>query len=186
MPPLAALAPLLLALQLWPGAAGVLGFARARFEQGAWWEPISSQFVHLSLPHALANAAALLPVAWLLRRGSATLVQLGLLAGALAGVALLLVLDAGCAHYAGFSGVLHGWLGGALAGQRGPDGWLGCWRPGLVALLLLKVGLELGGWLPSAWDFPVYYPSHAAGLAGGLGAALIMRLAASGTRQQRG
>lgn len=190
--PLALLAaPLLLALQLWPGAASGLRFTRARFEQGAWWEPVSSQFVHLSLPHALANAAALLLLAWLLRQGPAVRQQLGLLAGAMGGVALLLVMDAGCAHYAGFSGALHGWLGGALALPREPDRHM-CsgpsvklagqplgvdsapWRRALLGLLTLKVGLELAGVTPSPWDFPVYHPAHAAGLAGGLCAAGLM------------
>lgn len=182
MPPLALLAPLLLALQSWPGAAEVLRLLRPRFEQGAWWEPLSAQFVHLSLPHALANAAALLLIAWLLRPLLGATIQLGLLAGSVAGVALQLMIDADCAYYAGFSGALHGWLGGALAFSS---------QYRLLGLLVLKVGLELAGGLPAAWDFPVYYPSHAAGLAGGLCAAGIMRLAArqrvaSETSQQRG
>lgn len=191
MAPLAALAPLLLALQLWPGGAAALRFERARFVQGAWWELLSSQFVHLSLSHALANAAALLLIAWLLHPLLGSAMQSGLLAGALVGVALLLVIDADCAYYAGFSGALHGWLGGALASQRGPVGRSAPWRWGLLGLLLLKVGLELAGWLPSAWNFPVYYPSHAAGLAGGLCAAGLMwragrQRAALEAHQQRG
>ena len=192
-PPLSLLAPLLLVLQLWPGAARGLGFSRPRFEQGAWWEPLSAQFVHLGLQHALANAAALLLVAWLLRRTAATRAQLAVLAGALAGVALQLALDAGCAHYAGFSGALHGWLGGALALAlaRAPATAAPRWQRLLLGALALKVGLELLGWWPSAWNFPVHYPSHAAGLAGGLCAAAIVALAGrlslgSGARQQRG
>lgn len=211
MPPLALLAPCLLALQLWPGAAERLHFVRTSFVQGAWWEPLSSQFVHLSLPHALANAAALLLIAWLLRPLLGTVMQLGLLAGAVAGVALLLVIDADCAYYAGFSGALHGWLGGALAlaclppARRRPALSSGTelqppapqagstaplWQLGLLGLLVLKVGLELAGWLPSSWNFPVYYPSHAAGLAGGLCAAGLVQFAcwqraAPETGQQR-
>ncbi|WP_300051870.1 rhomboid family intramembrane serine protease [Malikia sp.] len=176
MVPLAA-ALLLLALQLWPGGAAALRFERTRFVQGAWWEPVSSQFVHLNLSHALANAAALLLIAWLLRSLLGSARQSGLLAGALAGVALRLVIDVDCAYYAGFSGALHGWLGGALAVLREPAGRFAPWRWGLLGLLLLKVGLELAGRLPTAWNFPVYYPSHAAGLAGGLCAAGFMRLA---------
>ena len=212
MPPLAALAPLLLVLQLWPGSAEALRWLRPRFEQGAWWEPLSSQFVHLNLSHALANAAALLLLAWLLRPLLGSALQLGLLAGALTGVALQLVIDTDCAYYAGFSGALHGWLGGALAiacwspvrtrpatssgsavlPAAPPVGNAAAfWRRGLLGLLVLKVGLELAGWLPAAWDFPVYYPSHAAGLAGGLCASGIIRLAARQraapeARQQRG
>lgn len=172
------------------GGTGI-GLFRPRFEQGAWWEPLSAQFVHLDLQHALANAAALLLVAWLLRRTAATRAQLAVLAGALAGVALQLALDAGCAHYAGFSGALHGWLGGALALARAPATAAPRWQRLLLGALALKVGLELLGWWPSAWNFPVYYSSHAAGLAGGLCAAAIVALAGrlslgSGARQQRG
>lgn len=179
VPPLALLAPVLLLLQLGPGWADRLRFLRPRFEQGAWWEPFSAQFVHLSLVHALANAAAALLIAWLLRRGPEIQLQSGLLAGGLAGVALQLAFDADCAHYAGFSGALHGLLGGALASPSDRDRRVSPWRGFLLVLLLLKVGLELAGWLPAAWNFPVYYPSHAAGLAGGLCAAGLMRLARS-------
>jgi hypothetical protein len=119
LPPLALLAPLLLVLQLWPGLPGALRFERPRFEQGAWWELLSAQWVHLSLSHALANAAALLLIAGLLRSWLSTAVQCLLLAGAAAGVALVIALDSGCGYYAGFSSALHGWLagwGGSRAG----------------------------------------------------------------------
>ena len=207
------LAPLLPALQLWPGLPAAWRFERARFEQGAWWELLSSQLVHLSLPHALANAAALLLIAWLLRPWLSTPAQSGLLAGAAAAVAAVIALDPGCGYYAGFSGALHGWLGGAaalLAGRSSsphrparcltsatPDQVAetvppSAWPCALLALFGLKVGLESVGWLPSAWSFAVYWPSHAAGLAGGLLAAGLMRIGvsrtppASGSRQQGG
>lgn len=191
--------PLLLVLQLWPGLPAAWRFERASFEQGAWWQLLSAQWVHLSLPHALANAAALLLIAWLLRPWLSTLLQCGLLAGAVAGVAAVIALDPGCAYYAGFSGALHGWFGGAavwLAGRRSSPG-LAALRPTsaapdetadtgpppawpwiMLALLVLKVGLESAGLLPSAWSFMVYWPSHAAGLASGLLAACLMRAGA--------
>ena len=186
-------------LQLWPGLPAAWRFERARFEQGAWWQLLSAQWVHLSLTHALANAAALLLIAWLLRPWLSTALQCGLLAGAVAGVAAVIALDPGCAYYAGFSGALHGWFGGAvarLAGRRSsPDlpalrgasaalheaaqtGPPPAWPWIMLALLLLKVGLESAGLLPSAWSFAVYWPSHAAGLAGGLLAACLMRAGA--------
>ena len=61
-----ALGWLLLVLQLWPGLSAAWRFERVRFEQGAWWQLLSAQWVHLSLTHALANAAALLLIAPLL------------------------------------------------------------------------------------------------------------------------
>ena len=100
-------------LQLWPGLPAAWRFERASFEQGAWWQLLSAQWVHLSLPHALANAAALLLIAWLLRPWLSTAIQCSLLAGAVAGVAAVIALDPGCAYYAGFSGALHGWFAGA-------------------------------------------------------------------------
>ena len=131
----------------------------------------------------------------------------------MAGVAAVIALDPGCAYYAGFSGALHGWFAGAavwLAGWRSSPG-LAALRPTsaapaetadtcpplawpwiMLALLGLKVGFESAGLLPSAWSFAVYWPSHAAGLAGGLLAACLMRAwarltpTARGARQQRG
>ena len=183
-------------LQLWPGLPAAWRFERARFEQGAWWQLLSAQWVHLSLPHALANAAALLLIAWLLRPWLSTALQFGLLAGAVAGVAAVIALDPGCSYYAGLSGALHGWLGGAaawLAGRRsspdvaalrGPSAELHeavqtgpppAWPWIMLALLVFKVGLESAGLLSAVWSFAVYRPSHAAGLAGGLLAACLMR-----------
>ena len=181
MSPVVLLAPLLLVLQAWPGATGRLRFLRDRYQAGAWWELLSAQFVHLSLPHALVNAGAIVVLARLL--GPAAGWQFGALAGGAVGVALILALDPACLYYAGASGALHGLLAGACARQvRGLAGvpgssqqatW-GAW--GLLGLLL-KVASEAAGWWPSAWSFPVYWPAHAAGLAGGLLAVLVSGLA---------
>lgn len=159
------------------------------------------------MPHALANAAALLLIAWLLRPWLSTAVQSALLAGAVAGVAAVIALDPGCAYYAGLSGALHGWLGGAaawLVGRRSRPGLAAlrstaaaqdeaaetgpppAWPRIMLALLGFKVGLESAGLLPSAWSFAVYWPSHAAGLAGGLLAACLMRTWARLTPPARG
>ena len=46
-----------LGLQAWPGASEALRFSRAAYEQGAWWQLLSAQWVHLSLWHAVRYAA---------------------------------------------------------------------------------------------------------------------------------
>ena len=181
MSPLAALAPLLLVLQAWPGAAGRLRFLRGRYEAGAWWELLSAQLVHLSLSHALVNAGAIVLLARVLGPGAGW--QSGALAGGAIGVACVLALDPACLYYAGASGALHGLLAGACVRQAcgqavAPDAaqqpaW-GSW--GLLGLLL-KVGCEAAGLWPSAWSFPVYWPAHAAGLTGGLLVVLVSGLA---------
>lgn len=193
MPAIAALAPLMLVLQLWPGAASALRFLRPRFEQGAWWELLSAQLVHLSLAHALANAGALVLMAWLLRPWLGAAAQFAVLGGGAAGVALVLATDPGCRYYAGASGALHGWLaGGAVLlarlptvrfrtpGRPAPDArHVAGWPWALLGLLLLKLALEAGDLWPSAWSFPVYLPAHVGGLLGGVLAALILRLFAA-------
>ncbi|MEO0002780.1 MAG: hypothetical protein RLZZ22_472 [Pseudomonadota bacterium] len=49
------------------------------------------------------------------------------------------------------------------------------WPWAMLALLGLKIGLEPAGLLSSVWSFAVYWPAHAAGLAGGLLVACLMR-----------
>ena len=180
---MAALALLLPALQAWPGASERLRFLRDRYEAGAWWELLSAQLVHLSAAHALVNAGVMVLLAGLLGPGAGW--QFGALAGGAAGVALVLVLDPACHYYAGASGALHGLLAAGVlrlaslpvgaAGQAvmAGSGQRRLWPWGLLGLLLLKVAGEAAGLWPSAWSFPVYWPAHAAGLAGGLLATLV-------------
>lgn len=157
-------------LQFWPGASEALRFERLAFTQGALWQPLSAQWVHLNLPHALANAVAAVLLCWLLTPWVPPRRQLLALLGGFLGVALILVLDTRCAYYAGASGALHGVLAGAaLHGlvRRGPLQYAGA---GLALLLAAKLYWELAGdHVASGWlGIPVYYPAHAAGAAGGV------------------
>lgn len=189
---------LTLALQLWPGASEALRFVRTSDAQGARWQLLTAQWVHLSGWHAAANALTFGLIvaasrAWV--RWPMPLVALG---GGYAGVALVVALDTNCRYYAGASGALHGLLAGNAAGMlwaiRGPE------RPAghaaeaarvlalrrrrlLAAAVLGAVALKL--WLQAAgvpdvpggeWDFPVYHPAHVAGALGGI--ALVSLLCA--------
>lgn len=106
---------LTLGLQLWPGASEALRFVRASYEQGAHWQLITAQWVHLSLWHAVANALALGLIVLASRAWVIWPLQLAALGGGYAGVALVLALDANCSYYAGASGALHGLLAGNAA-----------------------------------------------------------------------
>ncbi len=188
----AAGALLLLVLQAWPAALPRLGFLRPAFAQGAVWQLLTSQFVHLDWHHALLNALAwgLSVLAWRPWVGLwALLLAFG---GGLAGVALQLALDHEAGYYAGLSGALHGlWAGCALAwlvqaarSARGerlsrlPPGLQGVLALGVLGLLVLKLVLENQA-APAAHGLPVYLPAHWAGLAGGL---LAIGLALAGRR----
>lgn len=181
-------AALLLALQLLPGAPDLLRFSRSGFDAGQWWQLLSSQAVHLSLPHAAFNAIAL-AVSLLAWRVWVVLPAQGiaLLGGAL-GVALVLTLDRDCTFYAGLSGALHGlWAGNAVflmracpkdsPGKRSEVGPLTGLRVRAVVVLLALIGkmlLQAGNAAGAfdAWlEMSVYRPAHWAGLGGGLVAA---------------
>lgn len=179
---------LTLGLQVWPGSAALLRFSRTAYESGAWWQLLTSQWVHLSGPHAAANAVALLLIAAAGSRFVGTRDQVSGLAGGYIGVALVLALDPHCAYYAGASGALHGLLAGNAvhmlwgAGKTGrPSGApaasgrsAGVTRGvGLVILggLALKLWIQGGAAAPAgeSWlGVSVYQPAHAAGMAGGM------------------
>ncbi|MDR7306433.1 rhomboid family intramembrane serine protease [Rhodoferax saidenbachensis] len=187
-------------LQLWPGAAEWLRFHRPAFEEGAVWQLLTAQWVHLSLAHAVVNAMAAVLLCWSLAPWVPVRQQLLAWLGGHLGVAVVLALDSNCLYYAGASGALHGVLaGGALVLLCAPlaippSGW----RVRLMgAVLLLALGAKLllqplffathtHGWL----GIPTYYSAHAAGAAGGavvvLSALLLCRwqAAQSQTRQR--
>lgn len=170
-----------LGLQLWPGAAECLQFSRAHYAQGAFWQLLTAQWVHLSFGHALGNALAFAVIVltsgcWLGWRA-----QLLALGGGYAGVALVLALDAHCSYYAGASGALHGLLAGnalrLVWGGRPQRQWTGL---ALLGGMALKLWWQSGG-MPAApwggWSFPVYHPAHIAGALGGMGLVLLVSAA---------
>jgi len=184
-----------LGLQLWPGAAEGLQFLRMRYVQGAYWQLLTAQGVHLSFGHALGNALAFAVIALWSGRWLGWRQQLLALGGGYAGVAVVLALDAQCSYYAGASGALHGllagnalrmvWVGHAQRPRAdaaaGP--WLSATRLvglALLAAVALKLWWQSGG-MPAApwggWSFPVYHPAHIAGALGGLGLVLLVSAA---------
>lgn len=186
-----------LGLQLWPGAAEGLQFSRVRYAQGAYWQLLTAQWVHLSLGHALGNALAFAVLVLFSGRWLGWRPQLLALCGGYAGVVVVLAWDTQCSYYAGASGALHGllagnalWLvgGGHLPGrQRDAAARSGATRRvGLVLLgaVALKLWWQTGG-APAAawsdWSFPVYHPAHIAGALGGMGLVLLV-LAARAAR----
>lgn len=181
-----------LGLQLWPGAAEALQFSRVRYAQGAYWQLLTAQWVHLSLGHALGNALACAVLVLFSGRWLGWRTQLLALCGGYAGVVAVLAWDAQCSYYAGASGALHGLLagnalclvwGGHLQGPQ-TDAAAGPWlssarRVGLALLgaVVLKLWWQSGGtpvaaW--SGWSFPVYHPAHIAGALGGMVLVLLV------------
>lgn len=173
-------------------------FDRVAYDGGAWWQVLTAQWVHFGWLHAGANALAagvLLLVFW--RRVDVRLQAVALLGGYV-GVALLLVLDTGCAYYAGASGALHGWLAGSalallLAEPRPAATHARARGVGAVLLIVLAVKLVLQRWngapaVPGWLGIVTYYPAHEAGAVGGLLAVLLFhavrrwRLAQAGSR----
>lgn len=179
---------LILGLQMWPASAALLGFSRTAYESGAWWQLLTSQWVHLSGLHAAVNALALLLIASACSRFVRTQDQIVGLAGGCVGVALVLAFDPDCAYYAGASGALHGLLAGnalhMLWGREKTD-WssqaqAASGRSSALARSLAFVilgGLALKLWVQGSaqalaaesWlGLPVYHPAHEAGMAGGV------------------
>jgi len=87
-------------------------YHRQAFLDGQWWLPLTAQWVHFNLQHALVNGAGAV-LLWCLFQPCLRWQQhLLALAGGALGVALMVVLDTGCDYYAGASGALHGWAAG--------------------------------------------------------------------------
>jgi rhomboid family GlyGly-CTERM serine protease len=179
---------LTLGLQMWPASAALLRFSRTAYESGAWWQLLTSQWVHLSGLHAAVNALALLLIASACARFVRTRDQIVGLAGGCIGVALVLAFDPDCAYYAGASGALHGLLAGnavhMLWGReltkwpsdaQAAAGRSSALARGLAVVILGAMALKL--WVQGSakalagenWlGLPVYLPAHEAGMAGGV------------------
>ena len=184
-----------LGLQMWPGASELLRFSRPAYEQGAFWQPVTSQWVHLSRWHAVGNTFAFVAIIFACAFWVRWPLQMLALVGGYIGVAAVVALDPNCSYYAGASGALHGMLAGNAVGMiwaaNPPD--LSTHLPGQAAKLAIKrwtrllgtiilTGLAVKLWMQAGltgeapltgWSFPVYHPSHVAGAVGGVGLVLL-------------
>lgn len=179
-----------LGLQLWPAASELLRFSRPSYANGAFWQPLTAQWVHLTGGHASGNALAFVLIVVASSYWIRWPLQILALLGGYAAVAAVVALDPDCHYYAGASGALHGLLAGNAAslafgagllrrpvgeGAHRLDAPALRYRLGLGAFLLsalaMKLWLESAGGLgaaPSRWSFPVYHPAHWAGALGGI------------------
>ncbi len=167
------------ALLVLPELAGdpgrlALRYDRAALASGELWRLLSAHVVHLSLRHALVNAAGLVLLWALFARDYAPRAWL------LITLAALLTLDAGLwfldqtvAWYVGSSGVLHGLLAaGTVAHLKRRD------REGVLLLVLLLGKLtweQLVGPLPFSGSPEVVVDAHLYGVVGGAAAALALK-----------
>jgi membrane associated rhomboid family serine protease len=182
-----------LGLQFWPGASDALRFSRLSYEQGAFWQLLTSQWVHLSPWHAAGNAFAFAAIVLASGFWIRWPFQLLALCGGYAGVAAVVALDPNCSYYAGASGALHGLLAGNAMGLvwvGRPLGWAALpvndvqatrltrlAATAVLSILALKLYLQAGSTQEGAiigWGFPVYHPAHVAGALGGLSLVLLV------------
>ena len=167
-------------------AYGGAVFVRSAYAAGAWWQLLSSQWVHFGYLHALANAAGMVLVLNVLRGWVDGRMQFLALLGGYAGVAVVLALDPQCAVYAGASGALHGMLAGGalmlLQADRAPASRRDRRGQTLAVVLLVGLGVKLlaqhlmasrlePGWLGIA----TYFPAHEAGALGGIVVTVLAR-----------
>ena len=184
-----------LGLQIWPGASELLEFSRPTYEQGAFWQPVTSQWVHLSHWHAVGNAFAFVAIIFACGFWMRWPLQILALAGGYIGVAVVVAFDPNCSYYAGASGALHGLLAGNAVGMawaasppdpsaqqpdQAGDSASGRWTHLLGMAVLAAMALKL--WMQASsmqetllagWSFPIYHPSHVAGALGGMGVVLL-------------
>jgi rhomboid family GlyGly-CTERM serine protease len=169
-------------------ATGGWQWQRSEFMAGAWWQLITSQWVHFNVPHAAMNVAAMVLMLFAFDRLVERSIQLAALSGGYAGVAMALVSDASCDYYAGASGALHGFLAGsalALVVCHQPNNKGARIQPrnlGLVVVLalVLKLLSQHASDGPPALNwlgFTTYPLAHEAGSAAGmLAVALLLAL----------
>ena len=192
-----------LGLQMWPGVSELLRFSRPAYEQGAFWQPVTSQWVHLSRWHAVGNAFAFSAIIFACAFWVRWPFQMLALAGGYIGVAAVVVLDPNCSYYAGASGALHGLVAGnavgmtcaanppkpsahrlGQAGNSAIKRWTRLLGTAMLTSMAVKLWMQAGltGEAPlTGWSFPIYHPSHIAGAVGGMGFVLLF-LAAQALR----
>ena len=196
-PPALIFVAVTLGVQLMPGLSDLWRFSRPAFEAGAWWQLVTSQWVHVSMPHAVVNAAAMVLMLLAFDQLVGWRIQAVSLLGGYLGVAITIAVDPGCISYAGVSGALHGLLAGnalgvlvgpsnqarATAARKDSMSWHRVAIRALVLVVLLILAVKL--WLqqatsaeaPVGWlGFVTYYPAHEAGTVGGLVAALLAKV----------
>jgi membrane associated rhomboid family serine protease len=177
-----------LSVQLLPGLSDLLRFSRPAFEAGAWWQPLTSQWVHLSMLHAVVNAAAMALMLLAFDQLAEWRAQVISLLGGYLGAAAVIAMDPACISYAGASGALHGLLAGnalsVLVGHASRATTTSAAKDtlimrhaapralALVALLILGIKLwsqhSAAANVPVGWlGFVSYYPAHEAGSLGG-------------------
>lgn len=193
---------LTLGLQWLPGAAQQWQFVRTAYLDGAWWQLVTAQWVHMGSLHAAVNALGMLVLLRAFQGLVPGRLQVLALLGGYAGVAAVLALDPHCTVYAGASGALHGLLAGSacalLASPLQPlqppltrqrlHILACCILLGLAVKLLVQhfdASPSANGWL----GFATYYPAHEAGALGGFVAvafgALVLPSVARALRQRR-
>ncbi len=173
-----------------------LAFDRTAFDDGAWWQLLTAQWVHFGWQHAAMNALAATVTLLAFRGLVPGRVQWVALLGGIAGVALVLVLDTACLYYAGASGALHGLLAGCGLGlvlnaprRAAPLTMAAPPRAsarslGYMVLVGLTIKLLLQRWkgdpFAAGWlAVPTYYPAHEAGAVGGMLAVLLLHWVAA-------
>ncbi len=173
----ALLAALSIAATFTPGALPQLEWQRVALDHGQWLRLFSAHLVHLNLRHLLFNLLGLLLIAELLmeRWRGADIAALSL-ASALGTSVLLWRCEPVLQWYAGLSGLLHGWWGGAaLAGCRDRHGWLHA--SALLALAAKLVWLNPGtADIGNAPSIPVVAVAHVYGALSGLSWAVLRRI----------
>lgn len=169
-------------------------FDRAAYQAGAWWQLLTSQWVHFGFMHAALNAVCLVAMVLTFQGLVRARVQGIALVGGAIGVAVIIAMDPACRYYAGASGALHGlWAGCAVALAVFTPSASGRFHAGrvlgvtMLVALGIKLYLQAGAGnvgvsgLSGGGDFsalvlgsvPVYTPAHEAGVAGGGLAVLV-------------
>jgi len=180
------LGSLLLALGLFAHITDpLMQFDRALINQGQWWRLFTSQLIHYGLYHLTMNIIALLLCGYLLLRQLALTSYAGLLIVCLGGVGLGLYYgDTDLHFYAGFSGVLHGFIfAGLILNWREAPWFYALASLALVGKLFNEQSADFDTNHPLL-PVPVAVDAHLYGTLSGLFFALII-LAASLFRRQK-